>query len=52
MLVNDPLLVIVEAKKIITMDFPEAELFGQLRVLMMKEYVRFANFANGKRSKT
>jgi len=48
-LVNHPLLVIVEAKRQITMDFPEseAELFGQLRVLMMKEYVRFANFANG-----
>ena len=54
MLVNHPLLVIVQAKRQITLDFPEseAELFGQLRVLMMKEYVQFANFANGKWSKT
>jgi hypothetical protein len=51
-LVNHPLLVIVEAKRQIAMDFPEAELFGQLRVLMMKEYVPFATFVNGKRSKT
>jgi hypothetical protein len=53
-LVNHPLLVIVEAKRRVTLDVPEseAELFGQLRVLMMKEYLVFANFANGKWSKT